>query len=261
MKEREPVVHLQLDRLNRNLDKNEQISLEEKAQLEKEQAKLAVVHFHGVPFMKGHYTNFQRRFVGRKIQEMNETFTKSPLVKDDKLERLKAIHSRTSTATAGIQTLYDVMTSSDEQLDKLEAIDEKLRSAMAYLWMDDEKKFIGALKDYIYNFSKNPIQPFWQAFPNEVANIVRYRFPICSFSKAPDHAVKFAAGENVETQSLGEETMDPIYNNKGKPRHRLVGLLYVTFHSIADMHKLQNHCALADIRTIKMFRTNEYKPT
>ena len=71
-----------------------QSALEEQIQLEKQQEKLAVVHFHGVPFMKGHYTNFQRRFVGRKIQEMNKPLTKSSIVKDDKLERLKAIHSR-----------------------------------------------------------------------------------------------------------------------------------------------------------------------
>jgi tetratricopeptide (TPR) repeat protein len=239
-----------LDRLNNNPD-NEPMSVEQQAQLEKEQAKLAVVHFHGVPFMKGHYTNFQRRFVGRKIQEMNEPLTKSSVVKDDKLERLKAIHSRTSTATAGLQTLYDVMTASDEQLDKLEAVDEKLRSVMVHLWMDDEAKFIGALKDYIYNFSEIPdpkktplIERFWQVFPERITNIVRYRFPVCSFSKAPDHGVKFGVGENVET-ILGEERMEPIYN-KGKPRHRLVGLLYVTLHSISDIHQLQNHCAFAD---------------
>jgi hypothetical protein len=238
--EKAPVSPPRLRKLNTN--HKDQISLVELEQLEKDHSKLAVVHFHGVPFMKGHYTNFQRRFVGRKIQEIN---------KDGKLERFKAIHSRTSTATAGIQTLYDVMTASDKQLDDLEVNDEKLRSAMAHLWIAKEKKFMGALGEYVYNFSQNPIQPFWNAFPNKVANVVRYRFPICSVSKAPDHAVKFAAGENVETQSLGEESMNPNYNNEGKPRHRLAGLLHVTFHSVPDIHQLQNSCALADLAQLR----------
>lgn len=240
----------QLARLNRTLDNNEQISLEEQEQLEKEQEKVAVVHFHGVPFMKGNYTNFQRRVVGKKVQEINKTLIQPPVVKDDKLERLKAIHSRTSTTTAGMQTLYDVMTASDKQLEELEGIDEQLRTLLARVWMNKPREFIGSLKEYVYNFSQNPMESFWQNFPRSISDIIKYRFPICSLSKAPDHALKFAAGENVETQSLGEENLDPIYH-EGKPRHRLAGLLYVTLHAVSDIHQLQNSCALADLAQLR----------
>lgn len=235
----------QLDRVNQTLY-DEQISLEDKERLEKEVAQLELVHFHGVPFMKGHYTNLQRRLVGKQVQKMNLPRNK------EKLEPFRAIHSRTSVATAGVQTLYDVMTASEEQLRKLEATDEQLRAAMSQLWMEKPSELVSALKTFIYDFSQNPIKPFWDRFTSAgLDGIIRYRFPVCSLSKAPDHAVKFAAGKNVETQNLGEERMEPDYSSTGKPRHRLVGLLYVTSHSIPEFHDLQNRCGLADTAQLR----------
>ena len=51
---------------------------------------------------------------------------------------------------------------------------------------------------------------------------------------------------------LGEKPMDPNYNDKGaKLRHRLVGLLYVTFHSKSDMDQLHSTCSLADTAQLR----------
>ena len=205
---------------------------------------IVVPLFHGVPFMHSQYTNYQRREVVKKIFELNRkllgkfdgsmTEEEYTLTSEEKI--LIGIHSRTSTATAGMQSLYEIMIASDEDLRKLEEVDNEL---LEYFKRNSPlpSKFKTAMKDYIFNFSSSPIREFWEnnndgVLPND--SIVKYRFPVIATSKAPDHPIRFAIGRNVEGTMRGETPMQPEYVD-GHPTHRVAGFVYITLHKLSDL--------------------------
>lgn len=55
--------------------------------------------------------------------------------------------------------------------------------------------------------------------------------PLTSFGKTPGHAVRYAVGRSL-SGALRKSRGDPRYNNNGEAKHRLIGLVYVTFHTI-----------------------------
>ncbi len=215
--------------------------------------RACVPHFHGVPLMPSQYTNAHRRYVGFEVKRLNQHRIRQiegervqPEPKEDKI--LRGIHSRTSTATAGLQSLFELVMASSEKLYELEAIDRELNRELAFSWLEDDKKFTEALKKYVNNFKSNPIEGFWnELYEKRNDNIVRYRFPICSLSKAPDHAVRFGIGDNVESAQRGEEALAPHYHIDGKPRHRFAGLIYITSHTIKEWMFAQDSFTVADI--------------
>lgn len=193
--------------------------------------KIVIPHFHGTPFMAGHYTHQQRRTVARQILSAN-----------GQNHHLRSLHSRTSTSTVGFENLSILMNSSQELLLTLDQVDDNLRNYLSECWKINRDQFILAVATYVYNFSDNPIAEFWnQLYTIKAApgDIVKYRFPFVSTSKAPDHPTKFAFGVNVETQQRGERPFLPKYDANGKPNHRLVGFLYITFHSYVDLRTME----------------------
>ncbi|PCJ29096.1 MAG: hypothetical protein COA94_02595 [Rickettsiales bacterium] len=219
--------------------------------------------FHGVPFMHSQYSNFQRREVAKKIFAINrkllgrfdDSMTEVEYTLTPEEEILIGIHSRTATASAGMQSLYEIMVASPEDLQRLNTIDENL---WGYFNRHDlPKKFKIAMKDYVFNFASSPIRGFWENNNNDGAphsdselppsddEIVKYRFPVIATSKAPDHAIRFAIGRNVEA-ARGEIRMQPEYID-GFPTHRLAGLLYVTMHKLSDLLEARGNHTMIDV--------------
>jgi hypothetical protein len=217
---------------------------------------IVVPLFHGVPFMHSQYTNYQRREVVKKIFEINRkllgkfdgTMTEEEYTLTPKEKILIGIHSRTSTATAGMQSLYEIMVASDEDLHKLDAADSIL---LEYFKRNSQlpTNFKTAMKDYIFNFAASPIRNFWVnnndgLLPEDT--IVKYRFPVIATSKAPDHPIRFAIGRNVEGATRGENPMQPEYID-GYPTHRLAGLVYITLHKLSDLVSKRNEHTMIDV--------------
>jgi len=217
---------------------------------------IVVPLFHGVPFMHSQYTNYQRREVVKKIFEINRkllgkfdgTMTEEEYTLTPKEKILIGIHSRTSTATAGMQSLYEIMVASDEDLHKLDSADSIL---LEYFKRNSPlpTNFKTAMKDYIFNFAASPIQNFWVnnndgLLPEDT--IVKYRFPVIATSKAPDHPIRFAIGRNVEGATRGETAMQPDYID-GYPTHRLAGLVYITLHKLSDLVSERNEHTMIDV--------------
>jgi len=216
---------------------------------------IVVPLFHGVPFMHSQYTNYQRREVVKKIFEINRkllgkfsgsmTEEEYTLTQEEKV--LIGIHSRTSTATVGMQSLYEMMVASEEDLKRLDEADDKL---LEYFTRKDfSTGFKDAMKDYIFNFLSSPIRNFWQnqddgTLPDE--SVIKYRFPVIATSKAPDHSIRFAIGRNVEGATRGETPMQPEYID-GNPTHKLAGLIYITLHNLSDLINEHDSHTLIDV--------------
>lgn len=204
--------------------------------------------FHGVPFMNSHYTNYQRRVIADRIFDINKKLLKNDGLNEDEKEII-GIHTRTATATVGIQSLYELVTASKVDLRKLKDVDIKLLKYFKRKKLPT--KFKGAMKKYVFNFSKNDsIKTFWEEnndeiLPDQESNIIKHRFPIVATSKAPDHAIRFAIGRNVEG-SKGEEPMLPQYKN-GRPTHRFAGLVYITLHKLTDLIGQLNDYTMIDV--------------
>jgi hypothetical protein len=116
-----------------------------------------------------------RKLLGKFNGMTEEEYT---LTSNEKV--LIGIHSRTSTATNGMQSLYEIMVASDADLDKLDATDEEL---LKYFTREElPGKFKIAMKDYVFNFSKSPIENFWKNVTDGYGpmknTIVKYRFPV-----------------------------------------------------------------------------------
>jgi hypothetical protein len=158
-----------------------------------------------------------------------------------------SIHSRTSTASAGLQSLHEVFTADELKLDKLKRKSETLKNHFKKplaQYTEDEKEAIGK---YVGQFATTSSKDFWKEFGNP-AQIVRYRFPIIATSKAVDHPLKFAIGRNVEG-SKGEIPMKPEYDQTGHPKHRLAGLLYITLHKLSDIVKGRKEGSFIDFNS------------
>jgi hypothetical protein len=249
--------------LNKSTDKIQSLKYQ------KDISSIVVPLFHGVPFMKSQYTNYQRREVFKKISVINRkllgkfngTMTKEEYALTSKEKVLIGIHSRTSTATNGMQSLYEIMVASDADLDKLDATDETLSK---YFTRKDNsplpKKFKIFMKDYVFNFSESPVEEFWENVIDgysSIKNIVKYRFPVIATSKAPDHAIRFAIGQSVEG-ARGETPMQPEYIKDGHPTHRLAGLVYVTLHELSDLVSERDNRTMIDInQSLKLGEINK----
>ena len=220
---------------------------------------LIVPLFHGVPFMRSQYTNHQRREVAKKFAEINKkligkyTGSMTPeeynLTKEEEI--LLHIHSRTSTTSSGMQSLYEMVRASLQELQKLEGTDKKLFDYFRNPAYQDKLKL--AMKHYIFDFDKGKTKEFWkyakesnaaQTFPD--SDVIKYRFPIIASSKTPDHPAKFSIGNNVEGATRGETAMEPDYIG-GKPLHRLAGFMYVTLHKLKDLMEGFNQRTVIDV--------------
>lgn len=231
--------------------------------------EIAIPLFHGVPFMQSQYTNYQRREIFEKIFTINEklwgkfsgTMNEEDYSLTPEEKIIMGIHSRTATASVGLQSLYEVATASKSDLTRLEKVDNILYNHFA--GRDYKPKFKEAMQKYIFNFATSPIETFWEDIffvtkisptpPNLTVvegldnSVVKYRFPIIATSKAPDHAVRFAIGRNVEV-NRGETPMQPEYNEDGYPTHRLAGLVYVTLHNLSDLITQEKHHIGVDVK-------------
>ncbi len=225
---------------------------------------IVVPLFHGVPFMHSQYTNYQRREVVKKIFAINrkllgkfdDSMKKEEYTLTPAEQTIIGIHSRTSTASEGMQSLYEVITADEDHLQRLDEADQTL---LEYFTCQNlPESFKNAMKEYIFNFSKSPIEKFWTncnshnvgthsltMLPDD--SIIKYRFPVIATSKAPDHAVRFAIGRNVEGATRGETAMQPDYTEDGHPTHRVAGLVYVTLHNLTDLIGRCNNHTVIDI--------------
>lgn len=202
---------------------------------------MVVPLFHGVPFMSSQYTNAERRDIFDTIDVINhKLLEQQPLTPREKA--LIGIHSRTATATAGMQSLHALTHASSEELDTLTRTEDVLAQYFTRPTHPPQHeyptKFKDAMHEYVYRFATSPIAEFWTKnydgqLPPDAEAVVKYRFPVIATSKAPDHAIRFAIGRNVEGVR-GENPMQPEYID-GHPTHRLAGFLYVTLHKLSDL--------------------------
>ena len=253
----------------------------ESSELIKHHADIVIPHFHGVPFMLGQYTNQQKREVAYKFFEFNQ---KKLALSDDEDDHsiIAGLHSRTSTASAGLDNLHYIIKATDEELDKLKEKDLSLNKYLTDCYSQNPKSFLNTVCTYVYNFGdepwqakkdninqnpmaynveKNPMISFWNELGkisnNVEQDIVKYRFPFISTSKTPKHVVKFALGNMVETQSKGELPTDPKYNSNGFPKHRLAGLSFITSHSVKEIDQMEKNRKLVDMT--KLLKTEKLK--
>jgi hypothetical protein len=228
----------------------------EKGSSQKEYDKIVIPLFHGVPFIQGQYTNNQKREVAKKFLGFNKKFIDSvnkTYEESDVDSIIKSIHSRTATASCGIENLYALINAPKHILTRLKGIEEYLKGYLLSLKAKHGNDFLASIKKYIYEFADNPIKGFWEDLVDAIPpdqEIVKYRFPVISTSKAPDHAVKFGFGGNVEATSRGEAPVYPNYNDESYPMHRLAGFLYVTLHSAKELQG-NGSCALDITQLLK----------
>jgi hypothetical protein len=366
-------------RLNQNLagktDDEKKLLLDSSLRLE----QMMVPFFHGVPLMESMYSNADRR----TVRDAFYAIIHKLLAGEDLSEREKTVltvHSRTATASAGFQTLADLVSASDDQLEEIELVEDHLED---FLSNPERENTDEALKEFFINFKEFNTKEFWKNLrggaasvpipvpalvsvpvpvsvpvavpdpapvlgsgttpvlasvsasatvlapvpalvsvpvpvsvpgstpvlasvpatvsvsasatvlaqvpvpvsvpvpipdpapasvlgsgttpilasvsasvpipvpvpvPNPAPHdsIVKYRAPIISTSKLPDHAMRYAFGRNVESDK-GEVRLLPHYINGQQPRHRLAGFLYVSWLSLAEVAERLEKGTLVDV--------------
>ena len=224
--------------------------------------KMVVPLFHGVPFMRSQYTNAERREIFEQVATINSKLLRLEALNNDE-QILIGIHSRTATASVGMQSLHDLMTASSDDLQKLEAVDNHLLQYFMPFTRDSyPQNFKVAMKKFIFDFLDSPIKDFWEnnndgVLPPPEAEIVKYRFPVIATGKAIDHPARFALGKSVEG-NRGETPMTPEYVDNGYPTHRFAGLIYVTLHQLSDLVKSTKSHTTIDVN--RGLKTGDVNP-
>jgi ubiquitin C-terminal hydrolase len=85
--------------------------------------------------------------------------------------------------------------------------------------------------------------------------VVKYRIPIVSTSKVPDHPFKFAMGYSVEG-FRGEQAIFPRYKN-GRPKHRLAGLMYIVMHDLEEYTSMEESQQI--VSAMQHYKSDELK--
>ena len=215
------------------------IDMMESPAITKSEGTYVVPLFHGIPLMSGLYTHSDRKYVGKKLMLLNPGLTektKSIIKKqlgdsEAPADELKAVHSRTSTASAGMENLAKIAKANDSTLNRLSVIDDTLKSGLQKAFQQNNGIFKAQVVSFVNKFSSDVAHiEVWQNLTkiNEELNndlIVKYRFPLISTSKTADHGTKYGFGTNLELPR-GEGKLEPYYKH-GKPQHRLAGFLYV----------------------------------
>jgi len=188
--------------------------------------------FHGVSLIQSVYSNSDRRKIRKFINKINEKLIRNkPLSQKEK--RFITLHSRTATASAGFQTLVDLLKANVEKLESLKDIENELKN---FISRPMTNSAFTALSSYSSDFVKFPTPKIWKNLrpgPLPEGSVVKSKAPLLSTSKTSDHALRFAYGRMLEAVK-GETSMNPCYSN-GHPKHRLTGLLFVTWHSLKDI--------------------------
>jgi hypothetical protein len=183
---------------------------------------LVVPLFHGVPFMNSQYTNHERREIFEVIVSMNNKlmgkFKRTMTPEESQLtpqeEALLNIYSRTATASAKLQSLYEIIKATPEEIAQLQKVDKQLLEYFRGHEFNDA--FKNAMKIFIFEFGRDRTAEFWKNVKESSASksypdyeVTKYRFPFIATAKAPDHGVKFAMGSNVEEATRGELALSP----------------------------------------------------
>lgn len=219
---------------------------EETSQETSQETKYVVPLFHGVPFMTNLYTHADRNYVGKKMMLFNysdlqgktQDIIKEHLknIEEEANADLKAIYSRTSTASAGVANM-SVIAQDDQALAILKKKNDELKEDLKKAYKADisnnKAVFHGIVLDFVNQFQDKDgatQKAVWSKIiklnNNLSHDIIKYRFPFISTSKTPDHAVRYGFGINLEDKR-GEDMLNPEYNKYGCPKHRLAGLVYV----------------------------------
>jgi hypothetical protein len=213
---------------------------------------LVVPLFHGVPLMQTQYTNYERRKIFDVVASINRKLMDKFIGKEieeftPQEKALLTPHARTATASAKLQSLYEMINATPEELQKLEKYEDDLVKYFRDHKFDEA--FKRAMQIFIFGFGEDKTKEFWEKIKDSVESkeypqeeIIKYRFPIIATSKTPDHAFKFAIGSGIEEQR-GEGQLNPWYNWKdegtqekeGFPYHRFAGILYVTLHNLEEL--------------------------
>jgi hypothetical protein len=188
--------------------------------------------FHGVSLIQSVYSNSDRRKIRRFIYKINKKLIQNaPLSQKEK--SFITLHSRTATASAGFQTLVDLLKAKDEELQNLQTIENDLKK---FISGPKTNTVLTALSSYSSDFIKFPTAKIWNNLrpgTSPQSSVVKSKAPLLSTSKSSDHALRFANGRMLETIKEGTR-MNPSYKD-GHPKHRLTGLLFVTLHSLKEI--------------------------
>jgi tetratricopeptide (TPR) repeat protein len=172
-----------------------------------------VPHFHGYAFYKEYFTHEERREYGTSKKHIG-----------------KHLHSKASYANANIASNKVVSYKQDDELINLDKI---IGSAISSL---SENEFNEATKAYVNTYSSKP-QKFLQLIEKclikeDLKNLDKS--PVVSTSKTPEHAFRFSIAHLEKDKT---KVIEPKYNQEGIPKHRLVGVMFVTLHKLSGYDK------------------------
>jgi ankyrin repeat protein len=218
--------------------------------------------FHGVPFMTNLYTFEDRTMVAKKLLSLNpglQNATKQKLG-NGAPEESKAIYSRTSTASSGVANLA-VVVEDAQALNELKNKNATLKQSLVKAYKNDLSNNKAVFQGIVLNFVNEykdingaTQRKVWEGVKelnSELSNdIVKYRFPFISTTKAPDHAVSYGFGLRLE-DARGEGRLNPKYDNNGKPQHRLAGLVYIIKEDAISIEEQISSGEIFDVCSLK----------
>jgi hypothetical protein len=223
---------------------------------------ISITHFHGVTFPMGHYNTKQKLDIAKyffkinnhllSLQRDNVKDLSKNYIKNTTSISIKSLYCKTSTFSCGIDNLYYLTVLQENNVKDLMLISTLINNYLSDCWKNDETIFLKyCLENYIYDYSnEQKWKDFWYRLNNikEVdKEIIKYRYPFLSTSKAPDHAVKYAMGCNLEINKKGQFPLYPKYNDKGYPKHILMGFVFIITHSLSELTKLEIDKKITDI--------------
>lgn len=216
----------QLDEVNRKLEANEELLGED--------SPFLIPHFRGI--------NFNRAFF--PSSESKEAFA---------LQAQHAgIHSRSSYQAAGIHfTKHSDRV--EEQLTKYDQVIKGIwnESLNDKIEVKKNSRTFSKAKYYVqHRFTNTPNKTYegaqhrdmWPEIWNELRSlapslrekkIILADLPLVAMGKTPEHAVRYAVGRSLAGATRNKRG-DPYYRNTGKAKHRLIGLVYITLHTIQE---------------------------
>jgi hypothetical protein len=196
--------------------------------------KFIIPHFRGINFNRAFFSKSRRRTFGKESQAGKPlhsltSFENSQLMgklSDD----LSAVeHQRLSDMDAKILKLFKTKLTDSGKVKQLagKRVFENARDRMQQRYT---------------NLKNNPMDKIWEGVGNlvkgsEFADLSLKSNPYISTGKTPEHAVRYALGLSFLPTKKSRRA-DPRYRQAdGQAKYRLIGLLYVTFHTVDEYNE------------------------
>lgn len=175
-----------------------------------------LAHFRGIHFNTKYFTPDQRRSYGIKRQDN------------------KAIFAADCYTNSGVDFNHELTL---DEINSLNSISVRLHEIL-YKGLDYERKDQRAYYSFVQNYVLNEASEL-QLLVQEAELIIQQaslrslRHPFVSTGKVAYPAVKFSSASSGYRE-LNPDILQPKYRPHGVPKHRLLGIMYLTMHTIED---------------------------